>query len=520
MCDSLSEGGRRCPSCYPPLRSARDRARYAMKKAAGSSAGAPDHVGPEYVPPAGEILTPRETRQRGEQVAALVLAGDPDAHHELAAWAGNPVNAISRVGASIANEAERAAGVEAAEISEALGDRRTASNERISSIFALVPIESRRMQEAQQDLGFLEAQQELVDQSQGKLHIGGLSAKLREARERHLRAGRDLYDAGERYGLREAIAHGQLLLEAEDDDTQSGLALLASGYRASLAQHVSLGGVQHQWHSSSDPAASRALDQVAECYPTTWVAASTAGYAVHAVLAPDRGAYSDAVLGWRVGRSTRLPAGQVPPDSGLYVWVEDSRAQTADSSLWHEVEMEFHTDSSGAFTMSSTRPEGEEWEPYGGTNGQPPAWRRPAAELREPPRIIVTAGSEGRAAVHEFGHRVESVVPGLGLAQEAFVRRRTLLPDGSQQRPVPMYPGQADPELVRPDRFVTPYIGRDYGSQIHHEVLSTGVEALFGGRFGGLVAGRSGGPDLDHRGFVLGLMMSLPAEVSPGRRRV
>lgn len=521
MCREIAEGGRRCPSCAAEIRSARDRARYATKKAAAAGTqGSSAEVMREYAPPDGEVLAPREVASRSRQIQDMLFERDEEAHQELVNWAGSPLNAITRVGASIANGAELDAGVDADEVATDLADRSTVARERILAVFDVLEDEVTELKEASREFAQLQGQQRLVEQSEGKVTFGGLRDNLERAQARLGEAERRLREAGQPYSLEDLHHEHSLLAQAEDDQTQGELAVLAISYRDSLSEHVELGAGGLVWHPDSEPEASRMLEQVSRCFPASWVRSSSSGYPVRATLTSDRGSYRDAQVTPKLLRTVHLPPNLPPPDSGLTMFIEDSRHSTADFTVWHEVEMEFHESPGGALTISAAPPEGPEWAPHGAFPGGT-LWRRPAAHLESPPEIQATAGSEHfRTSVHELAHRFESLVPELGVAQEAFIRRRTLLPNGGQQEPVAMYPGQTPVELVRPDRFTTAYIGRDYESQVHHEVLSTGVEALFGGRFGGLIAARESGPDRDHRGFVLGLLASVPGVESPGRRKV
>lgn len=61
-------------------------------------------------------------------------------------------------------------------------------------------------------------------------------------------------------------------------------------------------------------------------------------------------------------------------------------------------------------------------------------------------------------------------------------------------------------EYARQADFMDVYVGREYVTSSHREVLSTGAEAMFHGNFGGFVGlDENYKADLDHRGFVLGV---------------
>lgn len=113
--------------------------------------------------------------------------------------------------------------------------------------------------------------------------------------------------------------------------------------------------------------------------------------------------------------------------------------------------------------------------------------------------------SSHRTSVHELSHRVEAHQPSLPVACIAFRERRTTSPDGTRH-PVERY---AKGEYVRPDDFVTSYVGKDYESSVHTEVLSMGMESVFAGSRGSLKGYFGHKPDPEHRNLILGLCASV-----------
>lgn len=137
-------------------------------------------------------------------------------------------------------------------------------------------------------------------------------------------------------------------------------------------------------------------------------------------------------------------------------------------------------------------------------------------------------------AVHEFAHRCEHTTPALGAAEEAFLQRRTTTPDGDREPLKSLYPGTR--EKGREDSFAHAYMGKEYpdavpsamGSVVpsgaaklipeikgsvprsdYREVMSCGMEALFGGSFGGLLGAGKYKADPDMRHFILGALTTL-----------
>lgn len=82
-----------------------------------------------------------------------------------------------------------------------------------------------------------------------------------------------------------------------------------------------------------------------------------------------------------------------------------------------------------------------------------------------------------RASIHELGHFVEHTVPEVLEATLAFYVYRTR---GEELRW--LGPGYGKDEQYRPDKFVSPYMGKDYGGRTT-EILSMGMEDIFTQRY-------------------------------------
>lgn len=108
--------------------------------------------------------------------------------------------------------------------------------------------------------------------------------------------------------------------------------------------------------------------------------------------------------------------------------------------------------------------------------------------------------SGGRSvAVHEFGHRVERVVPGVIAVEYGYYRRRT-----AGEQLTWLGPGHGKAERTRKDKFAHAYIGKDYGGTAY-ELLSMGLEgAVYGNHGLGVNA-----IDPEMRRWILGIMGAL-----------
>lgn len=122
--------------------------------------------------------------------------------------------------------------------------------------------------------------------------------------------------------------------------------------------------------------------------------------------------------------------------------------------------------------------------------------------------LIRTSGSAATMH-HEYAHRMEARLPQISVATNRFLERRTTGQDGTRD-PLRRYAGGRADEKLRADGFANAYMGKEYGDD-STEIFSTGTEALFTGRHGGLVGAgndQNGAPisrDDEHRNLILGL---------------
>lgn len=110
------------------------------------------------------------------------------------------------------------------------------------------------------------------------------------------------------------------------------------------------------------------------------------------------------------------------------------------------------------------------------------------------------------SAIHELAHRMEDAQPTkyLSIMEQEFYDRRTTLSDGNKMKEIRLYKGKN--EFGIPDDFVSDYMGKNYEDKKYFEILSTGMESVFGSSYGNLngVTGRKA--DKDMRNFILGLL--------------
>jgi len=95
---------------------------------------------------------------------------------------------------------------------------------------------------------------------------------------------------------------------------------------------------------------------------------------------------------------------------------------------------------------------------------------------------IRTDGSIG-TSIHEYAHSLEYAVPGLQKAADGFYKYRTSGETAERLKKYRPNEGYGNDEMVKKDKFINIYMGKDYGSdrdRFPTELLSQGYEELFG----------------------------------------
>lgn len=402
---------------------------------------------------------------------------------------------------------------------------------------------------------------EAANQQAGQLY----DEKLRELAERRdaaVHASVEEYEACEaalsqvrklKWALAEALqgevskAH-QRLHEIEcgtDDKTKADLALLTDGYLSALSEVRTLGGDLIVSDKSKKPARD-AFAEAVQIFPTDRIEASndrigrtrettglmrTVADAAPVVKVSKRRAhYAD--LSHQSNRrreqvTRNVDAGmaghylddQGRPSNPRYDVRPLSAAEKQDRGLWPTENMlevaeyevnRLHDD-------PVTPPRGRGWEQWNHPEGDRTYWRRPRVRMRTvqtamEPEITTNAGVsnvKGRSetfavSAHELSHRFEYSVPGIKHLEAEFLTRRATDPEtGEIERPTLLYPRSR--EYAVKDGFNIAYTGKTYGDGAR-EVLSTGIDQVFGGRHGASIGLGSYAADSEHRNFVLGLL--------------
>jgi hypothetical protein len=117
--------------------------------------------------------------------------------------------------------------------------------------------------------------------------------------------------------------------------------------------------------------------------------------------------------------------------------------------------------------------------------------------------------NEGFAtAVHEVGHGMEDVIPGLKQMEYTYWQRRAQSDNYNIQG---IFSPRSTSEFGNRDEWREPYSGKSYGlgANDNYEIFTTGVESLLGGSgsFGDSTKGVT--VDDDFRRFILGVLIGL-----------
>lgn len=489
MCRGVAHGGRRCPGETGPnaeRRRARQRAAYAQAKVRAAVARAP--LAPE--PPPAPLSVPPPVvdphapatalgslaHQHREITATLPKVGDPPTAEDVAACIAAAREAVARLDAI----------TRPATVTDAAGwtvPTRAGLEAEAAVLHAGAAVDARATAKAQAKVAAARAKishRPGMKNQVGDLHLHENPAAYSTWVDDRLRTV--LSEVGAYRG--KPADEQRLLYQRHRDDVAEAKALgaervrlltgesawdhaegraYADAYRAVLAEQRPMGGQDlTQLHEHSVSAATKRVQAALRSYPTDWAPT------------PDN----------QCGRPVAFTTVR-------------GRAYAGTATLRHQI---------GSDT----------WD--------------------EPIFIVATSAQKSghtpagvADALHEYGHYAQHSRPGLDEVECVFVSRRTTDDSTGLRDPLeplsaaavrqrespPLTPAalaaqKASPaEWGRPDHFVCAYAGRDYGRGKSGEVFTVGMEALFSGRYGGLVGRGRWESDGQHRALVLGALATL-----------
>ena len=525
MCRPVADPKHYRCHCSGPARSAKDRSRRAARSAAhATTAPRPDTLDARS-PQAPPSL------DRARALSAAVSAGysDPDARAALERRHGSLDRAIVASGNAIAARAEHHAGITGDEIA-ALHD--VDLDEAVHDVEAArTRLDVDALRDARDDAQAAFDALDLPSASDPANWptIEAAQAPLDQARQRLAAAMRDP-------DLRAAEARYDATINGMGPRTRDGLTRLRDGYTTALAEVRDFGGHLDLHDAESAPEAAAAFRLAAQHYPSDWITRSSQMQPPVARLADTRAHYSPSGLVEKLTRTTpkteelSLGADDDPTarDTPFAAHTLDPRTVDAPEgrAWWIKTEYDAEYDSGGP------PPAGDGWERYT-HRGASTWWRRPklvekrtglpfyapvilTGAATDPAHALPDDGPYARAAIHELGHRMQHANPSIARAENDYILRRTTLPTGEREKPIDVA-GRGESGYA--DSFSVAYTGKTYdpingqpANEAHTEVLSTGMEALFAGRYGGFIGAGQHHPDHETRGFILGLLATAPSD--------
>lgn len=494
MCRAIGKGDRRCPGCTGSKRALVDRRRYHAGLAALATSARAD-------PPPSPVPTRADVEALVEAARASRTAHDPDTLEGARAITA----AHARLGAAIAARGEEISGVRADEVEEHWRSR----VEEMQAEFA--PMDQARNARENEALRILVAVEQARNAADDAERDHGRDSAQAQAardsadaayREWDTLSGEDFDDEDRYQEVRMALEE---TLPGEDYETQGGLEWLTRGYQAALSEVRACGGT-FATTADTEPEAAQLFTDAAQVYPTEWLDKSGP---VKATLAYTRAHYSP-------GEVKKKTVPEPPTTVPAEVW--QYRRHDPTNVLISE-----QADPDGTATVTyqqyaiderpadEGKPKGRGWEgPFPGRGGSV-RYRRKATTtvtVVESPEIISNSGYGGRVtAIHEIAHRMEHLIPAISRVERAFLLARTTDGDANQEELSQIYTARAD-ERGRRDSFVDHYVGKEYEDPRFREVLSVGVESVFGSARGGLIGVGNHAADRHHRDVVLGILAS------------
>lgn len=524
MCRDRNHGDRRCPGDNAQAR--RKRRKVAAGKAKYENLPLVEN---KKVVPNGHMPTMKSIIREAEIVSALLSVPlNPDRAEQQKIDAQNEL-LVTSLGNRIAIEAEKRAGYDQEE-------RVKRFSQRIKEQYA----DSRRLKLERDDL--LEEQSKVLDEPASEERTARL-AKLDDALYDNDTDTMEALDAL----IEKEQANG--VLEEQEDTVM--LKKLSDAYKAVIADMRPCGG-DIKTHRLDDKEAREILaGSVAKDFPSSWIEASNEYGPMVAVAIKGRPSYTHEVnlpsdnshdlAKGNIQEITLVPASEA--EEYVRKLSEDGDIVSLKTAPFHDSGIgpdgtvdgtpgDFHlVQVASRFPYDSTvdtmgddgKPEGEGWKhgyiPLGEDKGlhAEKQWYRNRNNDGGMTAYLSLVQHGDRTqephsiAYHEFGHRMESimshgVIPRL---EESFLKRRTTT-DGVRDPLTTMYSPQGTTEMTRSDSFVDRYMGKEYLHSDAREVLSMGLEATYGGRMGVFRGLKDGDrEDLDHRGFVLGILATV-----------
>ena len=465
MCDGINDPGgpRRCPSQRGQRRREYRRALYASQKAAAVD----DQTGPDRVDTATDMVATAEhveAARRDVDAAFDVFAADPSV-----AGMRRYEEAVRSAGALVATQVD-------AEIADRLDptelERIDAAAQQVREMTARHKAEHRVLEQQIHDIQTGMRRLSPQEQAEKIVEVNAMIAQHNARAETITNAAKEV----DNLKLRRGADEGRIAAEV-------------------LGRYRDYGTVTPEVHPMSTRRAQALTADAATAFPSQWMAASSANTPLLVKESKGRAFYQHQSM-IRTKDSTDYDYSDDPAGEQTWATRKEMPPAPEKSPVDRMRELDW-PDGTDPKWVAVRDPDTRRW-----------AWKLRMTNngLAMMSELRVPTSSEGpdesrRVAIHEMSHRIERLNPRIAPACVSFRDRRTSNPDGSRH-PLQRY---AKDEVVRPDDFVDVYVGKDYKSAVHTEVMSMGMESVFGGSHGGLRGHHGYRADPEHRNLILGL---------------
>lgn len=520
MCRNKEVRPDRCPCSEPERRSASDRAYYASRTASAATAPPKDGGGValleaptateqlhEAVNLARQYYSPSKINTDGISAREQMEANDA-ALDALSEKYGTAEQAVTAAGAILAAKGEEYAGITAIQVQQAWEQRDAEVKARVDEARGPGEVLLQEYKDASKQIYAT-----VLDMKNGgasREEIAAEQSRLSEVSSKALTAYNDY-----RINVLDPLATEYTAVHyGYDDQTKADHRRLSDGYLKALGEVRELGGEKMNFNPKSTKAAAATFSDVAQIFPKSWIEASNSRALPVAKIQKSRAHYTDGAY-HQTKKKVRssslrvLEPGKIPEDS---YYDSYEKVEGEEKNVWRKLNFDC------AYTYGDENeapPKGNGWERYEHKNGKN-YWRKPryrmelvtsefAPEIKtnSKPELAAGKGDLFATTAHELSHRWESSVPGIKAMENDFVTRRTTT-DGVRDKLVDLG-GRMRGEKTRPDSFANAYVGKEYNDG-SREALSCGVEALFAGKYGGLIGTSGSKPDHDMRSFILGVL--------------
>lgn len=505
MCREKDHGNRRCSADTSEARRKRRKAQKAKEAHIPHVAGR----GSRVVRWDG-LSTMEAIKVEAQEVSSLLrkpLTRHPDDPEQKAEDSALEIR-MTRLGLALGEEAERRAGFNSAEYLQNRKDldrRIEEAEDRLSGYWGVL----NKKRDEWKDLSTEER------------------AAKHEEMDRHRKAMAD-----ETWALR----------DEQRDYTQAFVKRLNEAHISVLAEIRELGG-DVKVHQESAPEAVKVLSETAaKHFPSDWIKASNEAGPLVASVSSERSHYRSAnsnpvfnaegypaVLAVLTGEKNELS--QITPilesdgDNSLKV-LDTPELVEGHSMYMVSMAMRVPFDPSKHKMNLNGTPEGDGWKhgyymTESGISKEKQWYRHMHSSDKNAALAAITLpsgsyeGSQEKTTYHEFAHRSEDAMPNhvITRMENVFLNRRTTTKAGVQEELTLIYPTDDEnyepkitDEVGRKGNFIHHYVGKYYPMSRIKEVLSVGSEALFAGAYGSFVGLDGYKSDIDHRGFVLGIL--------------